>query len=179
MDVTLPFPIELIAAAKEPLIKLHRSPDGRPVGATACTHVAATPQRLWDVVSDVSHYPERVPMIDKVKIEGDRVTVHLKFKMSIVSAGFNFTAQMSTDPGRALELRWLSGEPKDIRLTINVLPYADGKESILVGSGTFDIHSLGWLVKYFLKHSPEIEFGIFPGVALGLIDAMERAAVKR
>ena len=45
---------------------------------------------------------------------------------------------------------------------------------------SFEVESLGWLVKYFLKHHPEIRHGIFPGVALVLHDSLRRAvSVKR
>jgi hypothetical protein len=40
----------------------------------------------------------------------------------------------------------------------------------------FEVKSLGWLAKYFLKHHPEIQYGIFPGVALALLDSLKRAA---
>ena len=43
------------------------------------------------------------------------------------------------------------------------------------GDGEFDLMSLGWLAKYFLRHHPEIQFGIFPGVALVLVDSLRRA----
>lgn len=178
MDVRNPFPLDLIAS-DGPLVSLHLGPDGRPNGATACAHVPAPPERVWNIVSDLSSYANRVPMIDKVKLEGNRVTIHLKFKVTIVSVGFSFTADVETVPGRSIDLRWVSGEPRNMRLSINVIPYADGKETILVGSGAFDIQSLGWLVKYFLKHHPEIELGVFPGVAFALIDSMQRAALGR
>lgn len=178
MDVRIPFPLDLVAS-DGPLVSLHLGPNGRPNGATACAHVPVPPERLWEVVSDLPSYANRVPMIDKVKLEGDHVSVHLKFKVTIVSVGFSFTAAVETVPGRSIGLRWVSGEPRDMRLAINIIPYADGKESILVGTGAFDIHSLGWLVKYFLKHHPEIELGVFPGVAFALIDSMHTAALGR
>jgi hypothetical protein len=39
----------------------------------------------------------------------------------------------------------------------------------------FDVQSLGWLVKYFLKHHSEIQHGIFPGITLVLLDSIRRA----
>lgn len=35
--------------------------------------------------------------------------------------------------------------------------------------------SLGWLAKYFLRHRPEIQFGVMPGVAVGLLESIRRA----
>jgi hypothetical protein len=42
----------------------------------------------------------------------------------------------------------------------------------------FDIESLGWLVKLFLKHHPEIQFGVFSGCALALLESMRTAACE-
>ena len=61
------------------------------------------------------------------------------------------------------------------RLRFTLTPVEDGAACLVEGDGEFDLHSLGWLVKYFLKHHPEIQHGIFPGVALVLIDSLRRA----
>ena len=116
-------------------------------------------------------------MIHRIKRDGDRVTVQLKFKVAFFSVGFEFVADATRDEGRRLELRWVSGEPRAIRLGFEIAPGADPSECVLHVDGSFDVHSLGWLAKYFLKHHPEIEFGIYPGVVLALLDSMRRAAI--
>lgn len=103
------------------------------------------------------------------------MTFDLKFRVGFFSVGFQFTADATYEPEKWLELRWTAGEPKDIRLRFDLAATEDGKACIVHGDGEFDLHSLGWLVKYFLKHHPEIEHGIFPGVALVLIDSLKRA----
>ena len=60
-------------------------------------------------------------------------------------------------------------------MRFELTPIDDGRACTVSGDGEFDLHSLGWLVKYFLKHHPEIQHGIFPGVALVLIDSLKRA----
>jgi hypothetical protein len=117
-------------------------------------------------------------MIHKVKREADRAHVFLRFKLALFSVGFDFVAAVKTEGQRRLELVGLSGEPRDIRLAFELWPHDGGKATILSGSGGFEMQSLGFLVKYFLRHHPEIELGIFPGVALGLIDAVRRAAAS-
>ena len=42
-------------------------------------------------------------------------------------------------------------------------------------SVTYDIYSLGWLVKYFLRHHPEIQLGVFPGTVLTILDSLRIA----
>ena len=51
----------------------------------------------------------------------------------------------------------------------------DGKACMLRSTAAFDAMSLGWLAKYFLEHHPEIQFGVMPGVAIGLLASMRLA----
>ncbi|MEZ4263507.1 MAG: SRPBCC family protein [Polyangiaceae bacterium] len=149
---------------------------GRPRGATAEARVARSAAHLWKVIEDVDRYPERVPMIHRVRLDGDRATVDLKFKVSLISVGFRFVVDVKSEPEKWLELSWVDGEPRDIRLRFDLDPIEGEDACMLRSSGAFDVMSLGWLAKYFLKHHPEIQFGVLPGVALALLESMRRAA---
>jgi len=149
---------------------------GRPRSASAEARIEQPPDRVWAVVSDVARYAERIPMIHRVRVEGDRVTVDLKFRVTLLSVGFQFVAVVTQEPGRWLELRGVAGEPRGIRLRFDLSPLDGGRACTLRSDGEFDVQSLGWLAKYFLRHHPEIEYGIFPGVALALVESMRRAA---
>lgn len=150
-------------------------PDGRPVAAAATGRIARSVQTVWSVVTDVDKFPERVPMIHKVKKDGNRVTVDLKFKVSLLSVGFQFVVDAKQEEPRLLELAWVSGEPREMKLRYELTPIDADNCSITVFA-SFDAQSLGWLAKYFLKNHPEIENGIFPGVALTMVQSMRQAA---
>jgi hypothetical protein len=145
-------PRELITPGASPLLRVTLGPDG------------------------VQAYPGRVPMVSKVKLEGQRVTVSLKFRISLFSVGFEFVADATVEENRSLELRHVAGEPRGLRLRFDVLP--DGAGSIVYAAVSFDVMSLGWLAKYFLRHHPEIQYGIFPGAALALLDSMRRSVIS-
>jgi ribosome-associated toxin RatA of RatAB toxin-antitoxin module len=149
--------------------------EGRPLGASAEARIEAPVARVWAVVADVDGYAKRIPMIHRVRLDGDRVTVDLRFRVSFLSVGFQFVAEVVQEPERWLELRGVSGEPKGIRLRFEMTPLDDGRACLLRGDGEFDVMSLGWLAKYFLKNHPEIEYGVFPGVALALVESMRKA----
>jgi ribosome-associated toxin RatA of RatAB toxin-antitoxin module len=172
-EMSTPFTPEQVIAAGAPLVAVHVDGAGLPIGATAAARVAAPPERVWAVVSDVASYAAHIPMISKVKREGDRVAVHLKFRISLFSVGFDFTADGTYQEGKWLELRWVSGEPRELRIRFDLAP-VEAATVVHVMCG-FDLNSLGWLVKYFLKHHPEIQFGIFPGSALTLLESMKKA----
>ena len=154
-------------------VELDRS--GQPAAAVATTTVARTPAEVWRFVSAVERYPGTVPMLHKVRREGDRVTAQLRFKISFFSVGFEFTADAAYEENRWLELRWVAGEPREVRIRFDLEDGGDGTTRVR-GAISFDVFSLGWLAKYFLKNHPEIQFGIFPGCALALVDSMRKAA---
>jgi carbon monoxide dehydrogenase subunit G len=174
---------QLFADSKEraPLVQLILDPAGNPAGASAVARVDAPVERVWAIVEDVDRYAERVPMVSRTRRTGDRVIVDLKFKVALFTAGFQFIADIVKDAAaRTFELRWVEGEPKNIRLRFEMSPLDDGRATLIRVTGEYEVMSLGWLVKYFLKNHPEIQHGVFPGTTLVLLDAMRRAAeVKR
>jgi ribosome-associated toxin RatA of RatAB toxin-antitoxin module len=146
-----------------------------PVGAGATSRIERPVTEVWAVLADVERYASFLPMVHRARRTGDDVTYDLKFRIGFFSVGFQFTAHATWEAEKWLELRWLSGEPEGIRLRFDVTPLEDGRACQVTGDGEFDLQSLGWLVKYFLKHHPEIQHGIFPGVALVLVDSLRRA----
>jgi uncharacterized protein YndB with AHSA1/START domain len=168
---TAPAPAESV----NPVIEVRLAPDGKPRGAAARIRIDRPVAQVWAAVSDVEHYARHLPMVHRARRRGDNVTFELKFKVGFFSVGFEFSADVAYEAERWLELRWTAGEPRDIRLRFVLTPVDGGAACQVEGDGEFDLHSLGWLAKYFLKHHPEIQFGIFPGVALVLIDSLRRA----
>jgi carbon monoxide dehydrogenase subunit G len=150
-------------------------PDGKPVGAAASVVIDRPVAKVWAAVADIERYARFLPMVHRARREGDTVTFDLKFRIGFFSTGFQFTADATYEAEKRLELRWKAGEPKGILLRFTLAEHGEGA-TLVEGDGEFDLMSLGWLVKYFLKHHPEIQFGIFPGVALVLIDSLRRAS---
>jgi ribosome-associated toxin RatA of RatAB toxin-antitoxin module len=175
----LPFEPSAIAGARGPLVHVELDSEGLPNFARAATRVAASPERVWEAVSNVPGYAERVPMIHRVRLDGDEATIDLRFRISLFAVGFSFEARAGGDAPHFIELRHLRGEPRDLEIRFDIVPLEDPSSSILMSSIGFDIRSLGWLVKFFLKHHPEIQYGVYPGSALALLDAMKRAAEER
>jgi ribosome-associated toxin RatA of RatAB toxin-antitoxin module len=148
---------------------------GTPTAARAETRIERPVSEVWKVVSDVSRYADRIPMMHRVRLDRDRATVDLKFKISLFSVGFQFVVDIEQKHEESIALRWVSGEPRGIHLRFDLDPLDDGAACRLRSTGEFDAMSLGWLAKYFLKHHPEIQFGIVPGVAVGLLESMRQA----
>jgi carbon monoxide dehydrogenase subunit G len=161
-------------SATESLACEVRLQDAAPFGARAQVSIAAPPERVWQLLTSFERYPEKVPMIHSATVEGDRVTLALRFRMAIFSTTFEFTARLERDEGRRLELFWIEGLPRNIHVRFDLAPAGEG--TLLNCEISFDIKSLGWVVKYFLKHHPEMALGSYAGTALVLVDAVRRAA---
>jgi carbon monoxide dehydrogenase subunit G len=171
------FPPEQVVGDR-PLVAVNLGADGKPTGATAVCRIQAPRDRVWEVIQDVERYAGRVPMIHRVRRTDDRVRVDLKFKVALFGVGFSFTADLVATAGESLYVRYVEGEPRGFELFYRVEDGGAG-DTLLHTTTAFDVTSLGWLVKYFLKHHPEIQLGIMPGVALGVVDAIRLAALDQ
>jgi len=160
-----------------PVIRVRVGPDGLPLGAATTMRIDRPVAVVWATLSDIERFTSRMPMVARARRQGDVVEVALRFRIGFFSAGFEFTANVTREELRWVELRWISGEPRGIRLRFTLTPTDDGKACFCEGDAEFDIQSLGWLVKYFLKHHPEIQHGIFPGVSMAVVDTLRRVVM--
>jgi carbon monoxide dehydrogenase subunit G len=163
----------------EPVVRVQLDDDALPIGAAGELRVPAPPAAVWRVVRDLAGYSRSVPMIDRVEVDGDRVTMKLRFRLAVFSARFGFSARMSSEEERWLALSYLSGEPAGIQIRFELCPLDEGRATLLAASISFDIQSLGWLVKFFLRHHPEIRYGVYTGSTLVLLDSVRRAVAAR
>jgi ribosome-associated toxin RatA of RatAB toxin-antitoxin module len=158
-----------------PVVQVYLGRGERPVGATATARVAAPLGRVWTVLSDVERFSRLMPMVSGVRRRGEDLAFDLKFKVGFFSAGFEFVARITLVKEKEVAIRWVSGEPRDLLLRFTMAPLEEDGACTVDIEATFELESLGWLVKFFLKNHPEIRHGIFPGVALVLHDSLRRA----
>jgi carbon monoxide dehydrogenase subunit G len=165
-------------AGAGPLVRVHIGDDKLPVGASGALRVAAPPDVVWELIERVDRHPELVHMIHRAHRDGDEVWIQLRFRMAVLSAKFGFKGTLREEPGRWLEMSYVSGEPKGIRLRFEIEPVDGGRSTLLRIAVTYDIYTLGFLVKFFLRHHPEIQHGVYPGTVLSLLDSIRVAAER-
>jgi ribosome-associated toxin RatA of RatAB toxin-antitoxin module len=169
-------PLSAVLESEGPLVRVSFGPKGLPVAATAGQIVNASPERVYEILTDIEKYAERVPLIQRVKLKGDLAEFALRFKVAFFGVGFSFTSKVETLENQRVTLAYREGEPANIHIQYDIAPLAgEDERSVLFVRIGFDVDSLGWLVKFFLKHHPEIQFGIFPGCALALLESMRLA----
>ena len=161
-----------------PVVRVTLDPSGRPISAAATGRIERPASRVWETIYDIERFARFLPMVNHARRVGDDVTFDLKFRVGFFSAGFEFTAAARYEAGKWLALAWKSGEPRDIKLRFTLTPIDGGAACLVETEASFDVQSLGWLVKYFLKHHAEIQHGIFPGITLVLLDSIRRATAQ-
>jgi ribosome-associated toxin RatA of RatAB toxin-antitoxin module len=158
-----------------PVVRVTLARDGRPLRAAARGRIEQPVAKVWETIYDVERFARFLPMVNHARRRGDSVTFDLKFRIGFFSVGFEFTADATYEPQKWLDLAWTSGEPRGIKLRFVLTPIEGESACFVETEAEFEVQSLGWLVKYFLKHHPEIQHGIFPGITLVLLDSIRRA----
>lgn len=166
--------LDSLANGQGPMLRLLVDDEGNPHGTVGAMDIDAPAERVWSLIRDVSSWSDRVPMIHRVRQGEGTVDIQLRFRIALFSTKFSIKTTV-VDDGDAYELRYLSGSPKNLSLRFTV-DQRDGDTCTVTAGVTYDIYSLGWLVKVFLRHHPEIQLGVFPGTVLTILDSMRRAA---
>ena len=156
---------------------------GRARAARGLFLVEAPAETLWKYAGDIHQFPSLINMVDSVRHlpptpDGqDVVRVNLKFKITFLKVKFHFVASVREKEGQHVDLRYHSGKLRDVAIDVEVAP-VDENRSVLLSHVGFDPMSLGWLVKAFLRHHPEIEGGLHAGSVMSIAQAAMEASEK-
>ncbi len=169
---------------------VEQAPDGTLLRSVAVALVNAPMQRVTSEVQNIrarrGGFLRDVNIINKVKFLGDkgdamRIRLELRYRFFLFRTKFEVDADVHVD-GSNLDLVGTSGKPQGLRAHFRAQPVTiveGGPEQTLVYcSLRFDVHSLGWLVDYFLRHHPEIELGVFSATAPVIVLTLKQAVEK-
>lgn len=165
-----------------PLVRIFCNEAGRPRGASSLQLVRAPADALWQVVRDPTAFPSFVRMVDSVQrlkadADGEELLrVNLRFKITLFAAKFHFVARVHRVEHQLVELGYVSGKVRDVNIRFEIAPAGDRLALLLCFIG-FDQTSLGWLVKLFINHHPEIDWGVHAGSVMS-VSASVRAAAE-
>jgi ribosome-associated toxin RatA of RatAB toxin-antitoxin module len=169
------------ALAEGPLVRLFNRADGKPRAASGLVLVQAPPERVWECIRDMRSLQRFIEMVESLRVlppgpSGEElVRVNLRFKIAIFSARFHFVARVAREEDSRVELTYHSGKVRDLAIRLEVAK-VPGNRTILHCLVQFDIHSLGWLVNIFVRHHPEIEWGIHAGSAMSIAESVRKMA---
>lgn len=157
-------------------------PHGVPVGVKSVMTVSMPPERVVERITalqgrfDFSPFLTEIPMVRNLQVAGDSVRIDLQFKVAFLSVKFGCRAKIVREKSNVLRVEYVDGEPAGLWLRFSLLPGEAEQSRVQVESG-FDLDSLGWVAKYFLKHHPEIRPGVFAGVGYAITDVIRRVCV--
>lgn len=164
-----------------PLIRVFCNEAGQPRSASSVQLVNAPAATVWQILADVTRFPTFVNMVETVRVlpagpaGEERVWVGLRFKISLFSARFDFTARVRRVEGRSVDLAYEDGKVKDLAIRMEVTAVDADRSALLCHVG-FDQTSLGWLVKIFIRHHPEIDWGVHAGSTMSIASSVRKAA---
>ena len=99
---------------------------------SATTTIAATPETIWQIITDAPRYPEWEPTVDRIEgtiALGNQITAYTK-----LSPGRAFPVTVSTfEPGR--KMVWSGGMPLGLfkgERTFTLTPEGDGRTQVAI-----------------------------------------------
>jgi hypothetical protein len=172
----------IVPQSRNPVIELLRNDRRQSSGARGFAKVSVPQERLRATFDRIEQegsfkaFVDHIPMVRDLRRERDRFVIELQFKVSILSVRFGATQRLVRESPDAVRFDYIEGEPRGLSLRFAGHPL-EGAESLLQVDVGYDIDSLGWLAKHFLKHHPEIRDGAHAGTAVAIVEAL-RAGVE-
>src|SRR5579862_9083326 len=124
-------PTSADASHAGPLVRVTLAPDGRPIRAAARGRIEHPVAHVWATIYDTERFARFLPMVNHARRRGDEITFDLKFRVGFFAAGFQFTTLATYEAERWLDLRWIAGEPRDIRMRFSLTPIEGERASIV------------------------------------------------
>ncbi len=175
-------------AALAPLLELgelslvESYPNGRLKQATVIGLIKAPPARVWEVITDYRRYPRMIPSVVEIEVlskKGDDVV--LEMEIEVPGSNVEYKRHDRLFPRHRIEM-WPEDDEGDItrgRWRWELLPHADGTQTILIYTLYYDVGESSWILRQFLKETPTAEHGLNVATGQVSIRAFKRAAEKR
>ncbi|HUU02762.1 MAG TPA: SRPBCC family protein [Myxococcota bacterium] len=158
------------------LVESYRS--GRLRQVTVMGLIKASPDKVWDVLTDYNHYTQFFPNLANLEIvrrSGNDAV--LAYELEVPGSNIEYTLVHHHVPRRRIDIR-LADDEGDIQTGAwrwELIPSAAGKRTIVVYTLYTDVRESSWIIRQVLKSSPSLEHGL--NVATGLVTV--RAVKKR
>ena len=170
----------IVPPSRHAVVELVRNERGVASGARAFARVSApvsVVQTTFDRIERegaFAHFVAHIPLVRELRRDGDRFFIELQFKVSLLSVRFGARLRLVRESATSVRFDYIDGEPKQLTLRFAVVEAEPGLTVLQTVVG-YDIDSLGWLTKYFLRHHPEIRDGAHAGTGLTMVEALRQA----
>jgi ribosome-associated toxin RatA of RatAB toxin-antitoxin module len=156
--------------------------NGRLKQATVMGLIKAPPARVWEVITDYKRYPQMIPSVAEIEVlkrEGNDVVLALEIEVPGSNVEYNRHDRLF--PPYRIEM-WPEDDEGDItqgRWRWELVPYADGTQTILVYTLYYNVGESSWILRQFIKETPTAEHGLNVATGQVSIRAFKKAAEAR
>ena len=157
-------------------------PNGRLKQATVIGLIKAPPAKVWAVITDYKRYPQMIPSVVEIEViskKGDDLV--LDMEIEVPGSNVEYKRHDRLFPPHRIEM-WPEDDEGDItqgRWRWELVPHADGTQTILIYTLYYDVGESSWILRQFLKETPTAEHGLNVATGQVSIRAFKKAAEKR
>ena len=158
---------------------------GRPELVTAGVVIDATPETVYGVITDYAHFTEFMPQLEECKVVKERedgtrdVEFSLKFKVSVMTQRIHYTARFHTYvPNEKVAFEFIKGDLKDGGGSYLLVPYENGKKTMLFYSTISDAKETGYFTRKLIEDQPQMEGALMVSTASVVSGAVKKRAEK-
>lgn len=154
-------------------------PNGRLKQATVIGLIKAPPAKVWAVITDYKNYPKMIPSVVELEIiskKGDDLVIEMEIE--VPGSNVEYKRHDRLFPPDRIEM-WPEDEEGDItrgRWRWELVPHADGAQTILIYTLYYDVGESSWILRQFLKETPTAEHGLNVATGQVSIRAFKKAA---
>ncbi|MCK6550002.1 SRPBCC family protein [Myxococcota bacterium] len=158
-DLDVPALVKLLARGELALVE--SNDDGSAAQIVLFSAIAAPPERVFDVVTDVERYPQFMPSVVKnqiVKRQGDMIAYDWELDVPV----FNLkgTRAMRSRRPELVEVRGIGGNFEGSRERWELYPLDGGKRTLAAFYRSVDVKTAGVMMKTMVSLEPSMEHGV-------------------
>jgi len=160
-----------------PLVIVEENSDGSLKLVTGGVRIDASPQEVWDVVTDYASYPNWMPEVTECEVTKDNgrikeIRYRILFKLSIITKKIDYTLRKAEVPIQRIDWELVDGDFDHGIGSWQMVPIQGG-ESTLVYYSTFNnLRSMGRLVRGLMEEQPALEMAIQVSTAVTVVKAL-------
>ncbi len=163
------------------LVESHEK-SGRLQQVTVIGLVNAPQEIVWQVITDYPNYTRIFSNLDElevVKKDGDDVI--LEYELEVPGPNLEYRLRHHHVPMRTLEIS-LADDEGDLQTgawRYDLLPFDNGKKTIVIYTLYTDVRETSWVIRQVLKSNPTAEHGLNVATGIITIRSVKKEAEKR
>jgi coenzyme Q-binding protein COQ10 len=147
--------------------------------------VNASPEKVWNTITDFENVPKIVPSCTKVEIKEKNGNVWIVafdvrvIKVAMIDITTDYTLRYDLVKPKRMDISWVSGKVKNVQGYWQLIPADGGKRTILVYAITSNLKETSSLAKMALEQQPSTETAVNLSSAIVLTKAIKKQSESK